>query len=766
MVFGLAVSTAVVTGSLVIGDSVEGSLRDVALSRLGTISHALSTPRHFRADLARDIGSRVGGHPTAALLSAQGSARAQASDVVIPDVSVWGIDGDFWRLHPDLASPPVLTGRQCAVNEALAEDLGVSVGDALLLRVARQGAGGGTLFARRDLSDAAPSMRVSIAAVLPTGGAADFRLDAQNATPRNVFIARGWLAARLGLGEVADTVTIAAGETEAQRGLEAAVADSLVLDDYGLRLADNPTSGHLVLSGDAMTLSEAEVQAARDAAEDVGAGAAISSVYLIDEVRNLRTGRSLAYSMVAGIEPVEDFRVLQGTDKADAESIRLNEWAARDLAALPGDQLQLRYMLPTEEGSYPTEQLTGQVSGVVAMEAAGADPGLVPEFKGITDAAHVDEWDTPFPVDYSLISDRDEQYWDRYRAAPKLFMDPARLQAIWRSAPGGEKADWVTSVRIRPPEHAPAGFPDAYTRRLLARLAEAQTTITLRPVRELALIASKGTSDFSGLFLGLSMFLVFAGAGLGGMLLRLSVDRRASQAGIMLATGCPEATVHNALRAEGLLLSGVGTLVGLPAGVLYARGIIGALERWWAGAIGSTSTLWLHVEPSSMLIGAVVGLGVGLLVTVLSTRGLVRVAPLSLLAGWRGMSMAPAPSLGRAARPTVIIALAAACVLGILSVGSGQIDPAGAFFGIGACLLLRRCRARACSERRTNGGRGKTAPFPAWRSATPRPAAAGACWSWGCWPARALSSSPSLPTAGTPRAWIPQAANRAPAASN
>lgn len=687
VVFGLAVSTAVVTGSLVIGDSVEGSLRDVALSRLGTITHTVSTPRHFRADLARDISLRLDWRPTAALLSAQGSAKPQDSDAVVPDVSVWGIDGDFWRLHPAVTDPPALTGRQCAINEALAVDLGVSVGDALLVRVGKQGAGGGTLFARRDLSDAAPSMRVSIAAVLPAGGAADFRLDAQNATPRNVFIAREWLAARLGLDEVADTVTIAANAAEAQQGLEAAVADSLVLDDYGLRLADSPTSGHLVLSSDAMTLSSAEVQAAQEAAEDVGAGAAISSVYLVNEVRNLRSGRSLAYSMAAGLQPAEGFRLLRGTGEPSGDSIWLNEWAAADLAAAPGDELVLRYMLPTEEGSYPTEQITGRVSGIVAMEAAGADPGLVPEFKGITDAEHVDEWDTPFPIDYSLIRDRDEEYWDRYRAAPKLFMDPARLQAIWRSAPGGEEADWVTSVRVRPPEHAATGLTVAYTRRLRARLAEGQTTITLRPVRELALVASKGTSDFSGLFLGLSMFLVFAGAGLGGMLLRLSVDRRASQAGIMLATGCPEATVHRALRAEGFLLSVVGTLVGLPAGVLYARAIIGALERWWAGAIGSTSTLWLHVDSSSILIGAVAGLSVGVLVTVLSTHGLVRVPLLSLLGGWRGISMAPALNSGKAARPTLIITLSVACVLGAVSLGTGHLDPATAFFGIGACLL-------------------------------------------------------------------------------
>ena len=44
---GAAVATAVLTGALVVGDSVRGSLRDLTLSRLGEIDVALIGERPF-----------------------------------------------------------------------------------------------------------------------------------------------------------------------------------------------------------------------------------------------------------------------------------------------------------------------------------------------------------------------------------------------------------------------------------------------------------------------------------------------------------------------------------------------------------------------------------------------------------------------------------------------------------------------------------------------------------------------------------------------
>ncbi len=43
-----------------------------------------------------------------------------------------------------------------------------------------------------------------------------------------------------------------------------------------------------------------------------------------------------------------------------------------------------------------------------------------------------------------------------------------------------------------------------------------------------------GTTDFSQLFLALSMFIIAAGTGLAAMLVRLGVERRTDQIGLLL----------------------------------------------------------------------------------------------------------------------------------------------------------------------------------------------------------------------------------------
>ena len=55
VVLGAAVATAVLTGALLVGDSVRGSLRDLTLDRLGNVDEALVTDQFFRQKLAGDL---------------------------------------------------------------------------------------------------------------------------------------------------------------------------------------------------------------------------------------------------------------------------------------------------------------------------------------------------------------------------------------------------------------------------------------------------------------------------------------------------------------------------------------------------------------------------------------------------------------------------------------------------------------------------------------------------------------------------------------
>src|SRR5688572_31242254 len=59
VILGMALATAILTGALMVGDSVKQSLYDLTLSRLGPIDYAL-TPGRF---IPEDLATRVSSHP-------------------------------------------------------------------------------------------------------------------------------------------------------------------------------------------------------------------------------------------------------------------------------------------------------------------------------------------------------------------------------------------------------------------------------------------------------------------------------------------------------------------------------------------------------------------------------------------------------------------------------------------------------------------------------------------------------------------------------
>src|SRR5437899_4132924 len=55
VLLGVAVGTAVLTGALLVGDSLRGSLRDVAVGQLGQVDQVLISPRLFRQEVGEEL---------------------------------------------------------------------------------------------------------------------------------------------------------------------------------------------------------------------------------------------------------------------------------------------------------------------------------------------------------------------------------------------------------------------------------------------------------------------------------------------------------------------------------------------------------------------------------------------------------------------------------------------------------------------------------------------------------------------------------------
>src|SRR5579872_7384754 len=135
VVLGAAVGSAALVGALVVGDSVRGSLRDMALARLGRVNVAMATSdRFFRAQLAHDIRPSEKSL-SAAVLQLAGMAVSEDASARANHVQILGVDEKFWQLANQPPAFANLTPDEVVLNEPLAEQLKVKVGDTVLLRI-------------------------------------------------------------------------------------------------------------------------------------------------------------------------------------------------------------------------------------------------------------------------------------------------------------------------------------------------------------------------------------------------------------------------------------------------------------------------------------------------------------------------------------------------------------------------------------------------------------------------------------------------------
>jgi ABC-type lipoprotein release transport system permease subunit len=678
----------------------------------------------------------------APILALPGSASHGGGPGRAGGVTVLGVDGRFASLFPDgpgRLDPGLLYGeddsplRRVVLNAALARELGAEVGDPVLLWF---GAAGdvprASLLGERDAEDRVAAMRLTVAAVLPDRGGARFSLAPGQAAPKNAFVPLARLQRELAMdraagGEAGGRVNalLAAGAEvtadPAAAGAQAALERTLDLGDYGLtvRGGDVVESGGegegggegpwLSVESRELVLRPAHAEAALAAADALGAPAMPVLSYLANTMRF--GDREVPYSAVAALPMPPPAGTggltLAGGSPAPSpapalaeDEVLLDAWTAEDLGAAAGDELEMDYFVVGPGDELETASHRFRVAGVVALEGLAIDPGLTPEVPGIAGAEDMSAWDPPFPVDLDRIRPRDEEYWDRWRAAPKAFVTLAAGQRLWASRFGD-----VTSVRV-----AAGGGGDRETleRELLSRLEAAGLGLAFEPVKARGLEGAAGSTGFPGLFLGFSIFLIAAAALLVALLFALGLELRAREIGLLLAIGYPLRRVRRRLLGEAAAMAALGALAGLALAAGYARALLALLGRWWAPLVEG-DVLGLALEPATLAAGFAASLALTLAVVYLTLRRLAKVPARALLAG----VVAPEEdaerdrSPGRAGRWLFAGSLAAAAALAaaaLLAEGGGS-SPA-IFFGLGAALLTAGCAAFALWTRRAGAGAG------------------------------------------------------------
>jgi putative ABC transport system permease protein len=671
VIIGMAVATAVLSGAMMVGDSVRGSLRQLTLQRFGKIDDAVISTRFFDASLADRIAKADPNVELAPTAIMTGSASDESAGTRTADVQ---IAGGAWIDVPK---------GKAVINGELADSLGVkSPGEAIVLYFPSDSdAPREAALDRRSRNDTISELRVEVSGIVREPGVASmFNPTAGQRGTRNAWVNLAELQGEL--DQPGRVNALLAHETNAKLDvsgvttLNEALAQTIALSDYGLTERKVLDDSQLAIGTRSTYLPPPIVDAAVDVAKRLGVPLQEISVNLLTSIKTPATRQAMYYAVVAGLSEVDGQNL--GANEAD-----INEQTAARLGAKPGDSLQLDFYERGPDGqlrdasqSHPASELTFKVNRVLPMSGIGADPLLTPDYKGLTDANSVADWDPPegLKIDKALVTKDDEAYWLTYRAAPKIFVSFDTAGKLWGGLYGQ-----TTGLRV------PAKNSDAFLSALRQQITPASMQMTFRPIKADQLAAANGGTDFSEYFISFSFFLIVAAVLLVAMLFRLGIEQRARQLGLLSAVGFTHGAIRRLALAEGFILAVIGGVIGSIAGVGYTWAIMAGLRTWWIGAVGTTA-LQLYVAPLTLVIGFLLGLMVAMLAVWWGTWRIGRAPVARLLAGsWENQTGRKRGG-GRVLRIIGIVLLA--CGLAALAISVIHRQAASQAFMAGGSFLL------------------------------------------------------------------------------
>ncbi len=664
---GVALTSAILSGALVVGDSVQESLRQNAAARLSQIGPVVVGGERFVSDtLADRIAAELGENEVIApVLLIEATASNRSGGKRVNQVQVVGIDDRFWKLSNGGVAPEGFDDdRWVGINEPLAQRIGAKAGDTLIVRVELPGALSKDAPLSGESEQTTP-FTADISAVLSSDEFGLFSLRAEQVPPSTLFVKRSRLEETL---EQSGRINlILAGRETDTAAFSVAFASQWDLDDLQLSVSDSETAGIQQLVSSRVFFDEAIVTALQEVAE-------VSSPVLTYLATDIQSGnKATPYSMVTAVGP--ELNEIVGSEIGDDEIV-LSDWIAEDLGAKPGDEVTLVYNVVGPGRNLVEQSKAFKVGAISAIGEKGWGEAWTPAFPGIFDVDDLDDWEPGIPIDRDRIREKDDEFWDDYRATPKAFVNLKAGRKMWANRFGN-----ATAVRFELKDEA-APLAD----QLRPHLDLTTLGIAIRDLRAEAEAAVSSSFDFGALFASMSFFLIIAALVLTGLVFVFGIEQRASQIGLLLAMGFTRKAVRRLFTTEALILSVVGAAIGLLGGYLYTRLALLGMSGVWQEAAAGIEFVY-HLKPATLLSAFFGTVIVALLVVWFASRRASAVQPSQLISGSEDLELS-STAKGRWDWISLVVGLLGG--LGCLFAPKvpGTIAEQGMFFGAGFLITV------------------------------------------------------------------------------
>jgi ABC-type lipoprotein release transport system permease subunit len=602
---GIAVSTAILTGGLIVGDSVRYSLEQSTRYRLGATRTAITTGDRFTtATLAALLQEELRDTPDpdpdavcAPLFQLQGVATADGGRLRINRMQVLGVDGQFDLIADTTSYFGNLTGDEVIISENVAERLEVGAGDFIMLRIRKASLMPmNTPFVSAINTTVSARVRVKAIARVPALGR--FSLKISQTAPFNVFMSLDHLSRIMDLEDKANVILISHDGLLQKNEIASSLRKTWRPADAGLKIREIKSLEAIELYADRVFMEPAIIEAFHIPGKE-------QHPVLTYFVNSITAGtKQTPYSFISTLSADQNTGILQRGSPATGQGnkspgeggILVNDWLASDLGLIPGDTVRLEYFVPGPLRRLEEHTVSLIVEGVVPMKGLFADMNLMPELPGLSDAGHCRDWEAGIPIDLEKIRDKDEDYWDEFRGTPKAFISLRTAGELWKNRFGE-----YTAMRFR------AGEMD---HRFLVKvfrdqLDPADLGIRVENIMDSGLRAARSGVDFSQLFIALSFFILLSSIILTALLFRLNLASRIKHAGTMATWGYSNKLIRRIYLTEAGFIALLGGLPGVLLAILYTRFVFTMLERVWSDIV-RTSILEISIQPLTLLTGFLV----------------------------------------------------------------------------------------------------------------------------------------------------------------
>lgn len=640
LICATCVSTIVITGSLIAGDSLRESIRDAAYDNLSEVDEIVTSDKLFNGSILDGLAENetlmeIVDH-LSSLIYLRGIAENPRTGERTRNANIIGFEDDFLGFG-DLTSIDgaklglTLDGNEVYLNQNLADEIGIGKGGKVNLSFSNLD----QVFEAVFLGDQRrTNLRVQfeVKEVVRAEGLGRFQLNANRNPPQNVYVPLESLQKVLGTQNAVNMIlTSNIGDErggvklcdEVSQILRKALDDVLGYRDAGLQIYQNPDKGYVKLEAENVFLqySYYELLSGATSLEALDATSPILTYFW--NTLSLEN-RSVPYSTVTAFDSNLDmkfglFKVSGSSQEIEGflgeNEIIINNWTAERLYANVGDIVSMNYSVIDEFYNIRYLAKNFTVKFIVDIEGKANDSMLMPAFPGIKGKLSAFDWDPPFPLDLNKITDDDEKYWQEFEGTPKAFVSLEMGTTLWKTDIGN-----ITQIRLLPNEGSNlTALTEQVESVLNDYVGMREASFTLKSVKLDALNSAEGTELFTQMFLAFSAACIFASAVLIVLLVTLRVESRMTEIGTLRALGFRRGTISHIFLIEGTILSIIGGFVGVLLGLLFGFFLITGMNTFWSSIVESAPVRFYSTQ-DSLVIGFCAGITISIITMMIALR--------------------------------------------------------------------------------------------------------------------------------------------------